>query len=515
MIKYSARFLLPSIAEVIFLGIFFTLALGQGRQLLADGDTGYHIRTGEYILEHWTVPKHDIFSFWNPPLKWVAHEWLSEVIMAIVHRASGLTGLVIFFSLILSLTYVLLFKTARRISNNILLCLAITCFAAISSGVHWLARPHIFSLALAVIWSRLLYDYQYRGRNRLHFLPPLMLLWVNLHGGYILGIVLLIVYLAGNLATSVTQPPVWSGKPFGKSRTLAITLASCVLVTLINPQGYEILIFPFRLTSDAFLMDNVKEFLSPNFHTTLAFMSFLLFTLGVLAVSRVTLDWVELGLLLMLTYISLYSARYIPLFAVLTAPILVRLVDRMTKEFPPRVQAFIDRRTKVIGAIDRATKGYYWSLAGVCGVVFLASQGFIQFGFSDKSHPVAAVGFLKREELSGHMFNNDEFGDYVIYAAWPQYRVYMDGRSDMYGSEKGTEYLRVANGLPGWEEILQRHDVAWVFFNTISPLSAVLQARADWQLIFSDEVASIFVRKKDLQNRFLLEKYSGVVLRQK
>ncbi len=101
----KARYFLPSLGGTLFLAIFLTLSFNSGLPLLADGDTGFHIRVGDFILDTLSVPKHDIFSFLTPPLPWIAHEWLSEVAMALLHRAFGLTGVVLFFIFLISLTY--------------------------------------------------------------------------------------------------------------------------------------------------------------------------------------------------------------------------------------------------------------------------------------------------------------------------------------------------------------------------------------------------------------------------
>src|SRR5215813_2912362 len=111
----KTRFWLPSVADIFFLCPFLFLALKGGSNLLNDADTGYHIRTGEYIIRNLTVPQYDIFSNIEPPLPWVAHEWLSEVIMALVHRFSGLTGVVIFFSFWIGVISFLLFTFARSL----------------------------------------------------------------------------------------------------------------------------------------------------------------------------------------------------------------------------------------------------------------------------------------------------------------------------------------------------------------------------------------------------------------
>jgi hypothetical protein len=92
------------------------------------------------------------------------------------------------------------------------------------------------------------------------------------------------------------------------------------------------------------------------------------------------------------------------------------------------------------------------------------------------------------------MFNSDEFGDYLIFSAWPAYRVFMDGRSDMYGEKHGREYLQVARGLPGWKNVFEKYDIRWVFFETKSPLTALLQEQNEWQAIYSDSLATIFVK---------------------
>ena len=109
------------------------------------------------------------------------------------------------------------------------------------------------------------------------------------------------------------------------------------------------------------------------------------------------------------------------------------------------------------------------------------------------------------------MFNNDEFGDYIIFAAWPTYRVFMDGRSDMYGEKLGSAYLTIANVQPGWREILGKYDISWIIFDTYSALTAALRDQRDWQPIYSDRVATIFV-KKDAAHEPLLARYPAITL---
>jgi hypothetical protein len=496
---------------MVFLGVFLFLALEHGQALLRDGDTGYHIRTGEFIIQNWTIPERDIFSFRSPPIPWTAHEWLSEIIMAIVHRASGLTGTVVFFSFIIATTYFLLFRMLRQESTDILLGALIVCFAAVSSTPHWLARPHIFSLALTVIWYHLLNEFQYRQKNRLFLLPLVILIWVNLHGGYILGIFLLGIYVVGNLVSWVTHRGPNGEHFLQNSKSLLLIMIVCILVSMINPQGYRILLFPFELTSDRFLMDNVQEFLSPNFHQPLPFKYLLLLLIAILARSRPTVNWIELILILTFTYMALYSVRYITLFAIITGPILIRLIDQMKLGLPTKVIRFLDERSMRLSEIERQTSGYFWLILALSAVVSLGAAGSYQYKFSEKSYPVSAVEFLKKENILGNTFTHDDFGDYLIYAAWPQYRVFIDGRTDMYGADRMKEYLALARAMPGWKEIVDKYAFSSILFDTNSPLASILAEDRNWHLIHSDPLASIFLRK-DGRNQRVIDKYPQVTL---
>jgi hypothetical protein len=153
--------------------------------------------------------------------------------------------------------------------------------------------------------------------------------------------------------------------------------------------------------------------------------------------------------------------------------------------------------------------GNLWPVLLVVAVVALAAGGKIHFEFDPAIKPVAAVEFLKKEPISGKVFNDDEFGDYMIYAAWPQYRVFFDGRSDMYGDFWGEQYAAIARVRPNWEEVIEKNNFSWIFFPANRPLSTLLLEKKNWRLIYADKVANVFV--KDVpENRTLIAKYPNV-----
>ena len=505
------RFLIPSFGDAIFAIFFYCTTCIFSQKLLGDGDTGYHIRAGEYILKTFTIPHFDMFSFISPALPWTAHEWLSEVIMALLYDTFGMAGVIIFYGGLISAVYSLLFRMLRRLHGHVTVALILTMLAITSSMLHWLARPHIFSLLLMLVWYGLLDSYQYRGINRLYLLPLLMLLWVNLHGGFIAGFILLFIYGAGNFYLAHCGMVEEREAADRRWRQLLKISLLCLVASLVNPLGYKILLFPFTLVSDRYMMDQVMEFLSPNFHETtiLPFRVLLLLLLGLVAASRRRLNIIEIALLLFFLNMALYSVRYITLFAIISVPIAAKVADQFLNESDGSIIGWIKRKDADYAEIDALARGYLWPVLTFLAIMLYLPASSVEFRFDEKIKPMAAIEFLKREQIPGNMFDNDEFGDCTIFAAWPQYHVFIDGRLDMYGSKRLKEYRTIVNFEPGWELIMKKYDMNWVFFDANTPFSRYLLGRSDWHLIYADKVANIFVRTIPLYDS-LIRKYPNV-----
>src|SRR5215470_8032775 len=303
--RRPAEWLVPSIGDAIFLSLFLKL-LSIGGGLLSDGDTGWHIITGQNILKTFTIPRADPYSHTMNGAPWVAHEWLADVILALFHSAMGLNGPVLLSAAILVLTFLLLYSWMLRQTSEALTAAIFTIIAALGSMLHWLARPHIFSLVLTLAFVIILDLYWRGGRNRLWLLPLLMVLWVNLHGGYILGLALVFLYAAANLIIRVTASK--EGDPLWKAvKPLVIAALATLAATFVNPHGPAILIFPFHLVGRSFIMDNVVEFRSPDFHHNFLFGFTLLLYLAILVLSPKKPDLIEACLTFLFVAMSLYS----------------------------------------------------------------------------------------------------------------------------------------------------------------------------------------------------------------
>ena len=512
MIERLKSWLLPSIADVFFITLLFYIAFPTDKaRLLGDGDTGYHIRAGEYILSNLSVPKTDIFSYITPAIPWTAHEWLSEVIMALLHQLGGLTLLVIAFSLIIAVTVRMFYTNTLSDGNNVFLSVVATIVFLMLAMVHFLARPHIFSLFILLIWYRLLNDFQYRQQNRLWALPFISLLWVNLHGGFVIGLAILGLYIAANLLLKFTNKDLWESSGRVKFKSLLRIFGLSTLACLVNPIGYHIFLFPVKLLSNTYIMDRVGEFLSPNFHELQPFKYVLFLLIIIVSYSKKKPDLIEMSLILLFTSMSLYSVRYIPLFALIVIPILLRQIDGNWLANFPQIERFILKRLHNITAIENSAKGYLWPTLCMLLLIFLVGNGTIAHSFDRTKQPVAALEFLKENPIAGNMFNNDEFGDFVIFFSHAQYKVFIDGRLDMYGSERLKEYNKISSFEPEWEKVIDKYHITWIFFDTRSAFARFLSINNDWHLIYSDKVASIFVRDVPLHKR-LIEKFPSVKL---
>lgn len=503
----------PRLDRLLFLTIFVSLVLFGGDKMLADGDTGWHIRAGEIMLKEHRILRQDMFSFHSPTLPWVAHEWLSEVIMAVVSWAGGLTGIVIFFAFILALTYWILYLRLLAASDNIIFASLLTSLVALASLFHWYARPHIFSLLIITIWFWLLDAFQTENKKTsLYIFPALSLIWTNLHGAFILGPMLLMVYGIGNYIGSI-----WPNSGLEttdacrkKGNVLMATTLVCVIASCINPIGYHIYEVPFYAVKIA--NDISSEFFSPNFHQLLILEALLVIYVLSLIIFKTGLDIIETGILLLLLCMALYSVRHAPLFAIGTSFIVSRKLKLFLPENLAAFNLWFSKKASAFRKIDSKTGGAIWIAIALFAVIYKNAEGSLQWDFSKKEKPVAAVQFMKGAHLAGNGFHYDEWGDYLIYDAYPQYRVFIDSRHDMYGKTILQDMVDTIGPKESWKNIIEKYKIGWMLLPKDAPLVAVLYEIKDWHLIYADDVARIFARDSD-GNQIVIQNHERMARR--
>jgi hypothetical protein len=225
------RWLVPSLPDVFFCALLATVAHPQGlRSLLSDGDTGWHIRAGELILQTGRVPVADPFSFSRPQEPWFAWEWLADVVFAQAWRWRGLAGVAALAGVVLALAATATLGRILRRGCGLWIGLTATMAAVSASSIHYLARPHVFSILFYTISLWILAEDRDRKSRLVWLLVPLTALWTNLHAGFVawLATLGLLVLFCG------TQRD-WLGlRRYG---TLAVL---CSLASLLNPYGWQL-----------------------------------------------------------------------------------------------------------------------------------------------------------------------------------------------------------------------------------------------------------------------------------
>lgn len=507
------RWLLPSIADIFFLAllvIFTYTPMSAG--LLGDADTGWHIRNGESILATHSVPHTDSFSYTRAGEPWYAWEWLYDAVIAAIHHFAGLNGVVLFTAAIFACTFALLFRFLMRRSGSFAVSLALTLLAADAAQVHLLARPHILSWLFTLLWTDALYRFEEGKRTALLWLPPLMLLWVNVHGGFLLGLVLLALFGAARLWNYLTAP---SAEDRHRLVQLALVFVACLAVTLLTPYGYKLHVHVYQYLSNGFLMNSINEFMSPNFHASgyRYFEFFILLSVLGAALARDRFSATDLLLLLFSIHAGLYAARNIPLSAILMslsmAPLWAGIGSRDSsapRAYPPWFGPVFDAVrdiSKNMAAMEAQFRGHLLAIVVLAASAAIALNGgrllstqLLSAHFDEKTFPAKAAQFIAAKGIHDHLFESDAWSGYLIYRLYPGTRMYFDDRHDFYGEAFIKEYLKAADGTPHWREPLDKYQVQWVLAATDSPLAGVLKECQQWHVEYEDGLAIIFARTK-------------------
>ena len=262
-----ARLLIPSLSDLFFLAILVWLFVSGGGMgwsgLLADADAGWHIRTGEYILDNHTVPYQDLYSFSKPGAPWYAWEWLSDVIYAGLHRAAGLKGVVLMAALLLAGFSTTLVRRMTARGTHLFIAMLVALLGVGCSTIHFLARPHIFTLLLMSISVWMIEMDRQRPSRRIWLLVPLTAVWTNLHGGFLA----LIAVLGLTAVGTALEVHLGSGRTIRDAVRYAKLTVACALASLVNPYGWNLHVHVGEYLQSTWIKNMVQEFQSPSFRS--------------------------------------------------------------------------------------------------------------------------------------------------------------------------------------------------------------------------------------------------------
>jgi hypothetical protein len=491
------QYILPGFGEILFVALFFTV-IGFGPLLMnIDGDLGRHITLGNFIIDHGSIPTKDIFSFTKLGDPLTPHEWLSAVIFAAFHRIAGLNGVVWITALILSSAYWLVYEQGKNLSGMPLLALCLALLAAAASSLHWLTRPHIFTILITSIWANELEKLRLGIRKSWLIFPIVMLLWVNIHGAFFVGIVIWIAYLGGEVLErndpKEYQSLIWIG-------------ISSMAVSVLNPDGLGIWKTGIGFLGNRYLVSHTAEYLPPDFQqaSTWPFLLFIIFSIMILALGKKRNSYSHIFLVAGFTSMGLISARNIPLYAVVVAPLLARGIANIIGDKEPgtglsRLLSVQNNMMKIENSIKSAS----WAVLSVFLAGLLLINGVKLDSrrqgnqFLPDTFPVEAVDLMVDDLPEGNGFNYFPWGGYLLFRLWPEKLVFIDGQTDFYGEELTREYEKIITLSEGWEELLFRYQIEYVLMPTESDLVKQLIDQGQWNIGFEDDTATLLIKSND------------------
>jgi len=466
---------------VLFLGL-----LAMTSRSITDPDLWWHLRTGQWAVENGRVPHTDPFSFTRGGSPWVSHEWLSEIIFFELWKRGGPGALIAFSAVITTAGFLLLYW---RCPGRPQWAAALTALGATASALSWGARPQMFTFTLASLLLWLLERGEKHSRIVL-LVPPLFLLWLNLHAGFALALALLLLYGLGLALECVSGSEPWEKSGPTIARVFAVTLACFALVPL-NPSGAQLYRYPLETLFSGGMRDVIMEWFSPNFHQWLMVPLLLVFLILIVAMarSRPRVKGRTLLPLLFTAGAALDAVRHIPIFILLAIPVVAAALAP-TSEAP-----LLMRRRPVSRSAAAIINGAALILLSAFAVgrwIELARQQPVQ----EAAHfPRAAVAFLQSHEEGERLFAYYDWGGYAIWELYPRYRVFADGRADLYGDELLRECSQTVPQIrAGWEQVLQSWDVQTVMIPPSTALAQALMIHGGWSQAYRDQQAAIFVR---------------------
>jgi hypothetical protein len=463
--------------------VLYLVLIGVSLSHGTDPDYWWHWATGRIIVQDHTIPGHDLFSWTMNGVTWTTHEWLSEAIIYSLVRLLGYAGTALLFSVAGALALVVVHRLVLRLGVSSRLALLLVALAGLASVPAWTVRPQVLSFFFTAVFLRAVFLRYREGRGHLWYLPLLTIVWANLHLGFVVGLGVLFALNASLVVDRLLlRRDAALAEPF-------LVFMACFGVAIANPSGVDLLAYPatYLLPGDA-SRSLVSEWQAPDFHLALHWP--LMAGLILLAVTGVDHRRGVLPVLVavLFTFMALNASRSQPLFA-LVLPVLLgerwamgRSQENMNRHIPA---GFLCANWLILIAI-----------ISVFAVGLFPRTTAVQAGRDAplNGYPQDAARYVLRNYTDARVFNSYNYGGYLIYAWYPQQRVFVDGRSDMYGAELLNDYSKVTRLSEGWDQILDRYAIDLVLIESNSPLASALRVDPRWQEDFRGTEASVFVR---------------------
>jgi hypothetical protein len=422
----------------------FTLAVGLPT---GDPDTYWHLVSGRWMLDHREILRTDIFSSTVAGQPYSVGEWLGEVVLALVFGMGQWTGLAIFRAFLVAIAAFSLARLARRGGAPLVAALLVVTWALVVSKTRWTDRPAIFTFVLFPVVLDLLYAARAGSRRALLAIPPLVLLWANLHGGYAIGIALVLAFTVEAL---VRRRP--------GAGAFALTLLASIALSFIDPETFGVgnaaahALAPPRFISE----EAPPDILEPS---GLVFAAFVLAALGIAFLQGGGL--LELLLLVPLLWLGLSAQRHLLFFVFAATPFIAAGAARLYVR--------IRRPTRSLRPMPAPAAA---ALALLLCAGALASAVGAPAVPDEHAYPTGAVDALRTG--SGTLLHEYDWGGFLIFRV-PERKVFVDGRLFPFYPAVLSDYRDAVELRPNWKDVLARYDVREVLLMPDKALAVALR----------------------------------------
>ena len=466
----------------------------------ADPDLWGHIKFGEDLWKAKALVRTDPFSFTAYGHQWINHEWLSELIFYFIYFYLGDGGL-LFGKLGTGLVIVLLIQklcTFRKNAAIVYAVILIPAIMVISPG--FMIRPQVFSFLFFTLYLYLLHLHFIKKKNLLFLLPCLMVFWVNLHGGFLMGLTLLLtVVIWKSLSRFVFNE---KDTPLG---LLWFWFFVTSVATLMNPYGYRLLIFLYQTLS---MPRQISEWYPMQLFDW-SYLHFklmaLLFFFILFIQARHREGWEEFAVAMTLAA-SVLHQRHTPFFGIVIAPYLVHRLSILAEDIQSKFSSL---------ALTEISKHVVAALLGLLAV-YLVYCGALKYMLANfriivdpQNYPVAAVEYMKRNRVTGNLLLPMEWGEYAIWKLHPECRVSIDGRFRTVYPESVIQSHFVSNqDVEGWRALIEKYPADVLLARQISFFQDLIKNGGPWIYIYSDPAAIVFLREGE-KNKALIERFKA------
>jgi hypothetical protein len=483
--------------RTLFLAGVFLAILRQFVQPIFDPDFWWHLRTGQWIVEHRALPTHDLYTFTIQDHVWITHEYLVEILMWLLWTHGGSVAISIAFGLLTWWAFWLLYKMAQGPRQPFVIVGMGLALGTIAGAAIWGPRSQMitfFFSCLELYWL----DGYLRGRSRaIQWFPFVVVLWTNLHAGFVIAFAWLGVAVAAEALLWLVD----RDDPARRAhlKTLALVTAGSAVAVVANPHGPQLYLYAIQTQFSPAQQKLIVEWFSPDFHEFATKPFELMIGLLVVGYAIRRPSLYQMLLTLATLALALQSVRHIVLFVAANTPTLILVYSDIWKSHGlPLWRRFADSREWRFRMPERAP---------VLAVVIVLIAGVVAYkagldlanqpNDNRTTYPVAASDWLAAHpDVGTRMYNQYGWGGYLADRFYPQpnRRVFIFGEAALMGDDLLNKYEDVQTLRSNWRQILDDCQIDYVVYNRGEALANVLATQSDWQLVYSDSVAVIYVR---------------------